>query len=252
MFAPSSFKLFLAQTVCWISIVALLLHGSMLLIGISLIFYVLYAGAGVALTFHRTLSHNAFKFHPIVKRSMILLSCLANVGSPLSWVAIHRAHHRFCDTPLDPHSPKYKSFWFMIFGSMYAKPPVRYVRDLLRDNFCVAAHQYYFLIQVPWIIFLYSIGGMWAVIACHLVPGGMTWLAGSFVNWFNHRHGYQLTYTKDSSTNHWLTGLLVLGEGWHNNHHNAPIQATTKILAHEFDAIYYIARLLGGKPTLKN
>jgi stearoyl-CoA desaturase (delta-9 desaturase) len=90
-----------------------------------------------------------------------------------------------------------------------------------------------------------------AVIACHIVPGGLTWLAGSFVNWHNHLHGYQRYKTTDTSKNSFITGFLVLGEGWHNTHHAKPIYATTSSAWYEFDMIYYIAILFGGKPALK-
>jgi len=251
MLAPSGNRIFAVQLVCWASILLFFSFAGLSWILLSLVAYVFYAGAGVALTFHRTLSHNAWKFPKSIRYFLILLASMANVGSPLTWVAIHRAHHKYCDTPNDPHSPRHKSFWFMMFGSMYAKVSVKHVRDLLRDPFIMFVHRYYYVIQIPWIVGLYLAGGWLAVAACHLVPGGLTWLAGSFVNWFNHLHGYQRFVTKDTSTNHWFTGFLVLGEGWHNAHHAHPIRATTSTAWYEVDLIYYIARMFGGKPVLK-
>ena len=37
---------------------------------------------------------------------MMIVGCLANQGGPIWWTATHRAHHKFCDTDLDPHSPR--------------------------------------------------------------------------------------------------------------------------------------------------
>jgi stearoyl-CoA desaturase (delta-9 desaturase) len=236
---------------CWITILLFFTFADLYWILIGLVSYIFYAGAGVALTFHRTLSHNSWKFPIPVRYFLILLASMANVGSALTWVAIHRAHHKYCDTPRDPHSPQHKSFWFMIFGSMFAKVSVRHVKDLLRDPFVLFVHKYYYLIQLPWIVLLYVIGGWYAVFACHVVPGGLTWLAGSFVNWYNHLYGYQRFESKDTSKNNALTGYLVMGEGWHNAHHAQPIRSSTSNAWYEFDAIYYIARALGGKPTIK-
>ena len=252
MWAPSGYKIFTVQLFAWISILLFFTFADLYWILIGLLAYIFYAGAGVALTFHRTLSHNSWKFSKPIKYFLILLASMANVGSPLTWVAIHRAHHKYCDTPRDPHSPQHKSFWFMIFGSMFAKVSVRHVTDLLRDPFILFVHRYYYLIQLPWIVFLYLVGGWLAIVACHIVPGGMTWLAGSFVNWYNHLYGYQRYQTNDTSTNSFITGILVLGEGWHNTHHARPISSTTSSAWYEFDMIYYIARMLGGKPALKN
>jgi stearoyl-CoA desaturase (delta-9 desaturase) len=207
----------------------------------------LYAGVGVAMTFHRTLSHGAFTFHPIIRKILIVIASFANVGSPLTWVAVHRAHHKYCDTPKDPHTPVYHSFWYMMFGTMFAQVSVRLVKkDMLADPFVMFVHKYYYAIQIPWIILLYMIGGPIAVIACHIVPGGLTWLAGSFVNLYNHVYGYQNFDTKDTSTNSWVTAILVMGEGWHNNHHALPNAATTKVKPHEFDLLYWIGAALGG------
>ena len=251
MFAPSSIKIFIVQLFSWLTILWFYFNADAVWILTSIIFYILYAGMGVALTFHRTLSHNSWKFHPLVKKSLIMLASMANVGSPLTWVAVHRAHHLHCDTPKDPHSPKHQSVWYVMFGTMFSKVSIKRVVDLLRDDYIIFIHQYYYLLQLPWIAILYLIGGWMAVIACHIVPGGLTWLAGSFVNYWNHTYGYQTHDTNDSSRNSRLTGFLVLGEGWHNNHHRFPIKGTTKDSAHEFDAIYYIATMLGGKMTIK-
>jgi len=251
VFSPSSYRIFFAQLVCWISLLLTIATFETQWILLSILFYFLYAAGGVALIFHRTLSHNSFKFNPVVKKFLILWSCLANVGSPLTWVAVHRAHHKYCDTKQDPHSPLHNGFWFMMFGSMFARVSVKHVRDLLRDPFMIFTHKYYYVIQVPWICLLYYIGGWKAVVACHLVPGGLTWLAGSFLNWYNHLYGYKNFDIKDSSKNSALTGILVFGEGWHNNHHAKPISSTTAVLKTEFDPIYYVGRLFGGKPTIK-
>lgn len=250
MFAPSPHKIFLVQLFSWISILIFYTHVDSTWVYISILFYILYAGAGVALTFHRTLSHRSWVFNPLIKKILIIIASLANVGSAITWVAIHRAHHVYCDTKKDPHSPKFYSWWYIMFGTMFSPISVRRVPDLLRDKFLIVLHKYYYLIQIPWIIFLYYIGGILAIFACHIIPGGLTWLAGSFLNYVNHTTGYKNFNTNDSSVNNYLTGFLVLGEGWHNNHHKNAISNTTKDKWFEFDLIYYIAILLGGKKNV--
>lgn len=252
MFSPSPTKLLVVQIFCALALVPFIILADPIWLLVAAFFYLLYAGIGIALGFHRVLSHNAFHFNPIVRNFILIVGSLANVGSPLTWVAIHRAHHRYCDTPRDPHSPNYHSTFFVLFLSMFAKVSLRHVAGLLRDDFVLFIHKHYFLIQFPWIALLAVLGGWQAVLACHFIPGGLTWLAGSFLNWFNHVHGYRNFNCEDTSRNHWLTAVLVFGEGWHNNHHAKPAAATTKIKSHEFDLIYWLARLLGGKPKFKN
>ena len=241
IFAPSPIKLLVVQSFCWLCIIPFYAMADTRHVLLSLFFYTLYAGFGVAMTFHRVLSHRAYRFHPWVNRTLQVLACLANVGSPLGWVAVHRAHHRYNDTELDPHSPNVKSSAFVLLWSMYAKPRLRFVPDLLRDPFMLVLHRYYFLLQVPWILLLYLLGGWWAVLACHVIPGGLTWLAGSFLNWYNHVGG--------QVSNRFLTGYLVFGEGWHRNHHERSTDVTTTKEWWQFDAIYWFSRLLRDRKT---
>lgn len=238
--------MFLVQLICWITLIWFVLTAPINWILLAFLFYVLYAGMGVSLTFHRTLSHGSFKFNPWVRKFLILLASMSNVGSPITWVALHRAHHRHCDTSKDPHSPKIYPWYYIMFGAMFSIVPIKYATDLLRDRYVLFIHKYYYLIQLPWIVFLYLIGGYMAVLACHIVPSGMTWLAGSFLNYWNHTVGYKNFESSNTSTNNAITGFLVMGEGWHNNHHTNPTSANNKVQAHEFDLVYHMGKMLGG------
>jgi stearoyl-CoA desaturase (delta-9 desaturase) len=245
MFAPTPFKILFVQLLAWIGIPVLLWYGSWVHIIGAVLMYTLYGGAGVSLTFHRILSHAAFKLNPVLRKIMITIASFANVGSPITWVAVHRAHHRFVDTERDPHSPHHMPFWYMMFGTMYSQVSVKFTVDLLRDPFCRFIHKYYFAVQLPWIVLLFLLGGWKAVLAFHLVPGGMTWLGGSLVNYLNHLHGYKPFDGQGTSTNNLITGFLVFGEGWHNMHHAKPTTPTTKLNWWEFDLVYQIGRLIG-------
>jgi fatty-acid desaturase len=247
MFAPSSIKIFIVQFLCWCTIPLFYYSANSFWIFLSIVFYIIYAGIGAGLTFHRTLSHNSWKFHPTIRKALIFFASMANIGSPLTWVAIHRAHHMYCDTDKDPHSPNHLPMWYVLFGTMFSKVSVKCVVDLLKDTYIVFVHRYYYLLQLPWIALLYFLGGWMAVIACHIVPGGLTWILGSFINYLNHTSGYRTYITNDTSKNNVLTGFLFMGEGWHNNHHKFPARGTTKHSNREFDMIYYMAKLLGGK-----
>jgi hypothetical protein len=37
-------------------------------------------------------------------------------GTPVQWAGNHRYHHAHTDTPLDPHSPLHRGFWFAHVG----------------------------------------------------------------------------------------------------------------------------------------
>lgn len=244
-FAPTPHRILAVQVLCWCSILALVLLSSWQWMVAAALMYVVYGGLGISLTFHRILSHGAFKLKPLVRKTLITLASFANVGSPITWVAVHRAHHRYVDTAKDPHSPQFYPWWYMLFGTMFSKVHPKFAVDLLRDPFCRFIHQYYFALQVPWAVVLWLLGGWEAVAALHLAPAGLTWLGGSTVNYLNHLAGYQPYGHVGTSTNNLLTGFLVMGEGWHNAHHAFPTKATTRTKWWEFDLVFWLGRLVG-------
>jgi sn-2 palmitoyl-lipid 9-desaturase len=252
-FSPTSVKIFITQIFSSLCILytALFLDWSFILLMIFM--YLLYGGFGIALTFHRTLAHKSWIFPNITKKILILIGALANVGSPLTWVAIHREHHRFSDTEKDPLSPKHKGFWHVMYGTMFDKPSLKYAPDFLRDEYCNLIHKNYYLIQLPVILLFLFVGGWKAVIAGHFAGGGLAWITSSLVNYFNHIHlGYQNFTTRDDSHNNIITGYLIFGEGWHNNHHHNPSEPGNKIKWWEFDFTFFIGNLLGTPNTRKD
>ena len=48
------------------------------------------------------------------------------------------------------------------------------------------------------------------------------WNAGSSINTLTHMFGYRNHDTNDNPTNIFTLGILMWGEGWHNNHHVDP------------------------------
>ena len=71
---------------------------------------------GVCLGYHRLLTHGSFQTFPWVRRLFGLLGTLAGEGPPITWVAVHRKHHRFSDQQGDPHSPHDGGWWSHVSG----------------------------------------------------------------------------------------------------------------------------------------
>ena len=59
----------------------------------------------------------------------------------------------------------------------------------------------------------------WLVVWCYCLPACGSYLAISAVTVIGHMHGYKTFDVNDNARNSWITSLLSLGEGWHNNHH---------------------------------
>lgn len=161
--------------------------------------------------YHRVVTHKN-PIHPLIEKVLLFLSWIGASGSAIGWAATHRMHHKYSDTPKDPHSPKYlgrlKTYWW----SSATKRSVKFVPDLLRKPLFVWSHQNYFLGLLLYhavVLLLCPLTVYWML--C-IVPGFLMWFAGSMTNVFGHdEHG---------PVNNSFMGYLFAGEGWHKNHHD--------------------------------
>ncbi|CAI5537724.1 unnamed protein product [Closterium sp. Naga37s-1] len=171
-------------------------------------------------------------------------------GDPKEWVSAHRYHHRFCDTPADPHTP-YEGFWHSHMGwllddvATQERVGVRNnIADMENDpfyNFIEATYVWHIVASVlllyalggfPWVVWGFGVRAVWVY---HI-----TW----FVNSASHVWGYQSWNTGDLSRNNWWVGLLAFGEGWHNNHHAFQYSCRHGLENHQVDMTWYTIKLL--------
>jgi stearoyl-CoA desaturase (delta-9 desaturase) len=231
------------------------------LIEFAAVFVISYIwhGLGVTIGYHRLLTHRSFVCPKAVEYFWVLAGYLAFEGSPIWWATIHRAHHRYQDTPLDPHSPKFGLLhayfgWMMGPGYMSHIDPATQSKDLVSDPV------YRFLEQ----------GGVWQ--RAHLLSLGiglffrlliLFWfgwvpaLASLLAGWallqiplllnvvcHKPRLGYKTYPTPDDSVNVWWVALLAFGEGWHNNHHAFPGSARSGLKPYEMDMSWLMLRFM--------
>lgn len=193
------------------------IHVLMLFLG-----YFAFSCLGTSIGYHRLFAHGSFESPSWFTLLCLHLGNLALVGSSISWVASHRAHHRYSDQNLlDTHSPHHHAWYHVVVLAMFQPVHVKYVKDLLRDHRHVLWHKHYFLMHgVIWIAGLLIAPTV--VCSSVIAPQALTWLMGASLNWINHKWGYRSHETLDHSTNNWFYGLVYWGEGWHNNHHANP------------------------------
>jgi fatty-acid desaturase len=110
----------------------------------SLPMYFLTTCVGGTITYHRLLSHRSFVSPKLFYYFGILCAVWGGYGSPISWAAVHREHHRHTDQVGDPHSPLYFPWWKVQFLSIFCKVNLKLVPDLLQDPFLKFIHRNYF------------------------------------------------------------------------------------------------------------
>ena len=67
---------------------------------------------------------------------------------------------------------------------------------------------------------------------------------GMVINWFAHKYGEVNFETGNTSKNLFKVDLLMLGEGYHNNHHKYPSRTNFAVKRGEFDPVYPVIYLL--------
>jgi fatty-acid desaturase len=208
---------------------------------------------GVTLTYHRLLSHRAFKVPQWFEYTLATIGALTGQGPMLLWVAEHRLHHKFSDTPRDPHSSRDGGFWWAHMTHLFyhkdfeddPKQWMKYVPDLSKHKYYHFLSKYNTVIALTLLPILYALGGipfvMWGMFVRITFMLHVTW----FVNSATHKFGYRNFNTKDDSTNIWWVAVLGAGEGWHNNHHAEQACAAHGRMWWEFDLTWQIIKFLG-------
>ena len=195
--------------------------------------YFVYGCLGIVVTFHRQLTHNSYKTHPVITKLFSILGCLGGTGSPLAWVAIHINHHLKSDKVNDPHSPLHKGIKIFALNYEHEVDTITKwkMRTLITDPFQQFLHRYYFGIIILWSILLYLLGGFYLMIFLHWVPMFVTAFMSNLVNYIGHKPnwwgGFRTYNLNDQSTNNWLWSIPSWGESWHNNHHRYPRNYST-------------------------
>lgn len=209
----SAYILLLFQIVAHLGLVYLCFFGKYWHFIITFLIYFITGCLGMTMTYHRLLSHKSYNAGSFWTKFGVICGTLGITGSAISWVAIHRQHHKYSETSKDPHAPSFKGWFYSHFLSMFSTVHLRFVTDLIRDKFLVFQHRYYFQIVLFYLFLLYLIDPF-AVIYAGLAPAAILWNCGSLIVSFSHRGGVP--------HNDIALALLVWGEGNHLSHHQRP------------------------------
>jgi stearoyl-CoA desaturase (delta-9 desaturase) len=209
---------------------------------------------------HRYAAHQVFTMSKTMERISFILTWFFQGSSYLSaygYGIMHRMHHAYTDTEKDPHSPSHDP---NLFAMMWKTKTI--YQDINDQNIAVDAK---FTKNVPqwksfdafassrfsrllWIsfyivFFAYFTTALWqwALLPVALL---MAPIHGVIINWFAHIYGYVNYKMSNTSKNLFPFDFLMMGEGYHNNHHKHASSANFGVKWHEVDVTYVIMRLL--------
>eukprot|EP00475_Leptophrys_vorax_P043856 TRINITY_DN8580_c0_g1_i1.p1 TRINITY_DN8580_c0_g1~~TRINITY_DN8580_c0_g1_i1.p1 ORF type:complete len:392 (+),score=9.27 TRINITY_DN8580_c0_g1_i1:150-1325(+) len=218
--------------------------------GVFMGLYVITGMLGITLSYHRNLSHRAFVLPKWLEYTFAYCGVQAVQGDPKEWVSAHRYHHRYCDTPEDPHTP-YEGFWHSHMGwllddkATQERVSVRNnIADMANDPFYNFIEETYVWHIVASVLLLYALGGFPYVVWGFGVRAVWVYHITWFVNSASHVWGTQKWNTGDLSKNNWWVGLLAFGEGWHNNHHAFEYSSRHGLEWWQVDMTWYTIKLL--------
>ena len=206
-----------------IAIVGSLIYPQYILYGILAWAVVMIFSVNIAM--HRFISHGSFKTG--FKRTKFLkyVSIISGFGSPLSWSAMHRYHHKYSGGPKDNESPEnigYIRAWLTLYDPI--KIPPKMVRDIIKDEDYAFIHRHYWKILSSYILVLYLINPLVGIFMFSFPAACCYQAAGAFAVIPHSKKfgGYLVVEQRnhDTSYNSVLASLLSWGEGWHNYHHS--------------------------------
>src|SRR5579859_705676 len=218
-------------------------HWSDLLLMVALYIFTAF---GVTAGFHRMLTHRSFRPHPAVKLVLLILGSMAVEAPPIEWASTHIKHHAQSDREGDPHSPVdglFHAHLGWLFKDRFADPK-QYCGYLLKDPLVVFVNRTFFLWVALSLLIPFMLGGwtgfLWGALVRIFIGHHMTFSVNSLCHTFGKRE----FETNDRSHNLWILGLLVLGDGWHNNHHAFPRSAFHGLHWWQIDLSGYVIRAL--------
>jgi stearoyl-CoA desaturase (delta-9 desaturase) len=203
---------------------------------------------------HRRLIHKSFDCPLWLERTLVYFGVLVGLGGPFAMIRTHdfrdwAQRQRQCHDYFAHRQPIWiDALWQMHYDIRLEKSPHLTIEpNVANDPFYRFIDRHWIAVHLPWVIAFYLIGGwawvIWGV--CAQVATTVTghWLIGYFAHQA-HDTDWQVQSAGVQGRNVNLTGLITMGEGWHNNHHAFPGSARIGLYKGQSDPGYRFIKAL--------
>jgi len=216
---------------------------------------------------HRYAAHQVFTMSKTMERITFVLTWIFQGPSYLSaygYGIMHRMHHAHTDTEKDPHSPSHDSNLFAMMwktktiyqdiNEQRIKVDKRFTQNIPRwKNFDLIANSNFS--RLLWItfyllFFIFFVTSLWQWLLFP-ITFLMAPIHGAIINWFGHIYGYVNYKMKNTSKNLFRFDFLMMGEGYHNNHHKHSDSANFGVKWYEIDITFLIIKILDALGLIK-
>ena len=217
--------------------------------------YYFMTGIGVTAGYHRLWAHCAYTASRPLAIALMCMGSGSVEGSALWWARGHRSHHRYTDTDLDPYGAHTGLLWAHV-GWMVIKPrrrpgPVD-TSDLRRDPVVHFQHKHYLALMLFFGFVFPTLvaglgwgdykGGFFFAAVCRLV---FVHHSTFCINSLAHYLGEASYDRKHSPRDNWITALATVGEGYHNFHHEFPMDYRNAVIWYQYDPTKWFIWFMG-------
>lgn len=207
--------------------------------------YYFFSGFGITAGYHRLWAHRAYNASVPLQYMLAIMGTSAVQGSIHWWARGHRSHHRYTDTDLDPYGAHKGLLWSHL-GWMIVKPRrkpgVVDTSDLRKNPVIKFQHKHYIpLILITGFVLPTVVaglgwgdwrGGFYYAAICRLVfVHHSTFCVNSLAHWL----GEASFDNRMTPRDHFITALVTVGEGYHNFHHQFPMDYRNAIKWFQYD-----------------
>jgi len=199
-------------------------------------------GIGITGGAHRLWAHRSYSAHWTLRAVLMIANSMASQGTIFHWSRDHRLHHKYSETPSDPHNAQRGFFYSHMGWLMVKKDPLVIAAgktipmdDLLKDPVVMFQKKLdpwwnlFWALAFPALLpayfwdenlltAFYVCGALRYVCILHA-----TWTVNSIAHSFGERP-YDPTINPRQN---FLVAAWALGEGWHNWHHKYPYDYAT-------------------------
>ncbi|KAM3135763.1 hypothetical protein pb186bvf_012160 [Paramecium bursaria] len=203
-----------------------------------LAFYIWHCLTGLGITggAHRLWAHKAYQASLPIRIYLMLMNSNCFQGSIWHWSRDHRLHHKFSDTPLDPHDSK-KGFWYCHVGWLLKEKSQELIEegrkidlsDLKADPVVMFQKRHYYKLAFLFAFIIPMISGflvsdkyvfnlLFLGFTKYIWTLNATWCVNSVCHLWGQRPFNKKIEPRDNI----FVSLVSMGEGWHNWHHEHP------------------------------